>query len=108
MAVYSKEDFKEALRVLFGERTDDEAMTMLENFTDTYDELSKPLDDYENRYNDLLVKYRNRFFATDEVEEKLTGDDIIRSQQEDIKTDDDSETTSFEELFEERKEKGDK
>lgn len=71
MAVRTKEELLESVRRVVGEDTSDDAMTFIEDVTDTYDDLvSKTTQsgDWENKYKELAVKYKERFFDTGKID----------------------------------------
>lgn len=71
MAVRTKEELLESVRRVVGEDTSEDAMTFIEDVTDTYDDLvSKTANsgDWERKYNELAVKYKERFFDSGKIE----------------------------------------
>lgn len=72
MSVLSKDELLEKIRSLLGERTDDEAITFIEDVTDTYDvivgaksgyteeEVTAKVNEVEEKWR---KKYRDRFFG---------------------------------------------
>lgn len=81
MAKLTKEQFLAHIQKLIGEDNSDEALTLLEDFTDTYNELEKTStpakaegEDWETKYkeNDASwrKKYRDRFNGIEEVKEE--------------------------------------
>ena len=92
--VRSKDELLTLLKDRIGDDTSDEAIAIIEDFSDTLN--SYDSENWKQRYEDndkmWREKYKERFFeATKDVKEE---------QKEDIK--DDSEKKTFEELFEER------
>lgn len=90
----TREELLESLRANFGERTDDAVIALLEDVTDTLDDLITRAADqtnWESRYNDLDAawrkRYTDRFYgdgsgeaAADqgtEPEEKITYEDLF-------------------------------
>ena len=72
MAVVSKEQLLDAVKLTLGENTSDEALKLIEDITDTissYEE--KGQDDWKTRYeeNDRLwrQRYRDRFYSGETV-----------------------------------------
>lgn len=72
MAVVSKEQLLDAVKLTLGENTSDEALKLIEDITDTissYEE--KGLEDWKTRYeeNDKLwrQRYRDRFYSGETV-----------------------------------------
>lgn len=101
MAVLDRDKFFERIRERLGEDDSEEALSYLEDMTDTWNDLESRArregqEDWEAKYNNLDAewrkRYRDRFFNTREG----AKDD----QEEDVK--EDGETRSFESLFEER------
>lgn len=73
MSVLSKDELLEKIRSLLGERTDDEAITFIEDVTDTYDSISDAKSGYTEdevtaKVNEVeekwRKKYRDRFFGS--------------------------------------------
>ena len=66
----SKEEILDSLRVLLGDNTSDEALTLIEDVTDT---LEEPTVDWEAKYkeNDASwrQRYRDRFFGAPAAED---------------------------------------
>lgn len=96
--VLSKEEFKEKLKTVIGDRTDDEALSIIEDFTDTYEDLeSKTVsveedgENWKEKYEALdeewRKKYRDRFFSGDVEEEVDTVEEkeiIEEEKKEDV------------------------
>ena len=104
MAVLSHDDFMKAVKSLAGGNADDNTLTMIENFTDTFNDLETRASDttdwktkYEQNDNEWREKYKARFFEGDAG---TTPADVIRDQKEDIT--DDGKDISFDDLFKER------
>lgn len=93
--VRSKEELLSLLKDRIGDDTSDEAITIIEDFSDTLN--SYDSENWKQKYEDndkmWREKYKERFFEATK--------DVKDDQKEDIK--DDSEKKTFEELFEERK-----
>ena len=104
MAVLSHDDFMSAVKGLAGDNADDNTLTMIENFTDTFNDLEARANDttdwkskYEQNDNEWREKYKARFF------DGSAGTDreiVIKGQEEDIT--DDGKEISFDDLFKER------
>lgn len=104
MAVLSHDDFMSAVKSLAGDNADDNTLTMIENFTDTFNDLETRANDttdwkskYEQNDNEWREKYKARFF------DGSAGTDpaiVIKEQKEDIT--DDGKEISFDDLFKER------
>ena len=104
MAVLSHDDFMNAVKSLAGNNADDNTLTMIENFTDTFNDLETRASDttdwktkYEQNDNEWREKYKARFFEGDAG---TTPADVMRDQKEDIT--DDGKDISFDDLFKER------
>ncbi|UWG09978.1 MAG: hypothetical protein [Bacteriophage sp.] len=104
MAVLSHDDFMSAVKGLAGDNADDNTLTMIENFTDTYNDLEARASDtndwktkYEQNDNEWREKYKARFFEGKEGTDPTT---VMREQKEDIT--DDGKDISFDDLFKER------
>ena len=71
MAILKKEEYLEKLHNRLGEDTSDEAISFLEDMTDTYNDLENKAKgdgvDWEQKYKDLdeswKKRYRHRFFS---------------------------------------------
>lgn len=101
MAVLDRDDFFNRIRERLGEDDSEEALSYLEDMTDTWDDLERRAsregeENWEEKYNNLDAewrkRYRDRFFNTPEG--------AIDGQEGDIK--DDGKVRSFDTLFEER------
>ena len=104
MAVLSHDDFMNAVKGLAGDSADDNTLAMIENFTDTFNDLEARASDttdwktkYEQNDNEWREKYKARFF---EGKEGTEPTEILREQKEDIT--DDGKGISFDDLFNER------
>lgn len=88
--IKTKEELIESINALIPEGTED--LTILEDVSDTLDSMTKEKDPYEDKYNDLLKKYRERFteVKTDEV--------VDKSEEAEIETE--TEKITFDDLFE--------
>ncbi len=100
MAIKTRDEIIEAVRKRIGEDTSDEAISLLEDVTDTFaDYETKVADktDWKTKYDEMDAnwrkKYMDRFSGT-------TGEEVKDEQEEQIK--DDSEPRTFDELFTER------
>ena len=96
--VLSRDEFFEVINKRVGENTDDDSLKFIEDMTDTYNSLesNKSGEDWEKKYNELDAewreRYKKRFFNGKE--------EIVEENREDVE--DESEPTTFDELFEER------
>ena len=104
MVILSHDDFMNAVKGLAGDSADDNTLTMIENFTDTYNDLEARASDttdwktkYEQNDNEWREKYKARFF---EGKEGTDPNEVLREQKEDIT--DDGKDISFDDLFKER------
>lgn len=110
MSVLNRDEFMSRLKERIGEDTSDEAVTFIEDFTDTYDDLEKRTsntnNEYEEKYNAVVKekeeldkawreKYKARFF-----DEETTPEEVKNEQEDNVISD--GETKTFEDLFEER------
>lgn len=72
MAVLTRDDYFTRLQTMLGSDTSDDAISFLEDMTDTYNEMEQRANgdgvDWEQRYHDLdnswKEKYRHRFFSS--------------------------------------------
>ena len=69
MAIRTKSELMELLKNRIGEDTSDEALTLIEDFTDTLDSMENEANDgtdwktkYEQNDAEWRQKYKNRFF----------------------------------------------
>ena len=104
MAVLSHDDFMNAVKGLAGDSADDNTLAMIENFTDTFNDLEARASDttdwktkYEQNDNEWREKYKARFFEGKEGTDLTT---VMREQKEDITND--GKDISFDDLFKER------
>ena len=104
MAVLSKEDFTARLKARIGDDDSDEALSFLEDMTDTFNDLetrsaNKDGEDWKKKYEDndkaWREKYKSRFYDSG-----TTPEDVKKEQTEDVK--DDGTETTFDDLFVER------
>lgn len=105
MSVLSKDELLEKIRSLLGERTDDEAITFIEDVTDTYDSISDAKSGYTEdevtaKVNEVeekwRKKYRDRFFGSG-------GDDDDDDEPDGGNTN--TEEVTIDDLFEKKEEK---
>lgn len=100
MAVKTRDEIMEAIRKRIGEDTSDEAISLLEDVTDTFtDYETKVADktDWKAKYDEMDANWRKKYM--DRFSGK-TGEEVKDEQEEQIK--DDSEPRTFDELFTER------
>lgn len=107
MAILNREEFFSSIQNRVGADTSDDAITFIENLTDTYNSLEKQARgdgvNWEQKYHELdeswKKKYSHRFFSggcADYVPDNNTRDD-------DGEDDYNPESINFNNLFEERK-----
>lgn len=100
MAVKNIDEIVEAVRKRIGEDTSDEAISLLEDVTDTFaDYETRVADktDWKTKYDEMDASWRKKYM--DRFSGK-TGEEVKEEQEEQIK--DDSEPRTFDELFTER------
>lgn len=104
MAVLSHDEFMDAVKGLAGDNADDNTLAMIENFTDTFNDLESRASDttdwktkYEENDNEWREKYKARFFEGNVGTDPTT---VIKEQHKDIT--DDGKEISFDDLFKER------
>lgn len=100
MAIKTRDEIIEAVRKRIGEDTSDEAISLLEDVTDTFaDYETKVADktDWKTKYDEMDASWRKKYM--DRFSGK-TGEEVKEEQEEQIK--DDSEPRTFDELFTER------
>ena len=104
MAVLNKEEFLSRLQERIGEDTSDEAMTFIEDMTDTFNDLEtrsngQSDEGWKTKYEELdkswREKYKARFFNSE-----TTTADVKDEQEDDVK--DDAKEKTYADLFEER------
>lgn len=95
MAVKTREELIESINTLIGEDTSDVSLAILEDFTDTYNDLSEKASDntkwkekYEENDSEWREKYRKRFLEGDGRIEKEDTDepDPVPTRYEDLFT----------------------
>ena len=102
MAVKTRDEIMEAIRKRIGEDTSDEAISLLEDVTDTFtDYETKVADktDWKAKYDEMDARWRKTYMDRFSGN---TGEEVKDEQEEQIK--DDSEPRTFDELFTEREE----
>ena len=100
MAVRTKEEILELISGRIGEDTSDEAISMIEDITDTLDDYQARVEesgDWKSKYeeNDAAwrARYKERFFGSAEEEPAPDPEEPEDAEKE---------KTTFEELFEEK------
>lgn len=102
MAIVSKDELLTKLKVKFGDATDDDTLSIIEDVSDTFDDYeskTKDNSDWKSKYNELdeswRKKYRDRFYSAVEddahdedkklqLEEQAGGDDVVITSYEDL------------------------
>lgn len=77
MAVRTKEELLEAVKVHYGDDTSDDTLLFIEDISDTLNDYESKVTssgDWENKYNELAVKYKERFFDDDGKVSKNNSD----------------------------------
>ena len=111
MAVLKKEDLIKKITTLIGEDTSDDSISLLEDVTDTIEDLAKKegvsastewetkYKEMEEKYNNLDKEWREKYKArfSQPVEPKTDGASHINGAED--TGSDDSEPESFEDLF---------
>ena len=100
MAVKTRDEIMEAIRKRIGEDTSDEAISLLEDVTDTFADYETKVEDktdWKAKYDEMDANWRQKYM--DRFSGK-TGEEVKDEQEEQIK--DDSESRTFDELFTER------
>lgn len=100
MGVKTRDEIVEAVRERIGEDTSDEAISLLEDVTDTFTDYETRVadkTDWKSKYNELDASWRKKYM---ERFSGKTGEEVKKEQEEQIK--DDSEPRTFDELFTER------
>lgn len=99
MAIKTKEEVLSSLKDYFGEETSDAVLSIVEDVTDTLDDLMAKASDstdwkqkYEENDASWRQKYKDRFFNTD--------DSYQKEDEEEYEEEDTREVKSFEDLFE--------
>ena len=100
MAIKSTEDLMNSLNTFLGDRDDDDALELIQDFTDTLDDLSKNHGGYtQQQYDDLDAswrkRYRERFFSgPHKGDEEFDANDDSNDDEED-----NSKTIQIRDLF---------
>lgn len=109
MAVVEKSALLQALTAAIGDRTDDDAIALLENATDTlndYDTRTRSSTDWEKKYNENDAAWRQRYIArfngTAADEDFINGENnTVEKMTSDITTADEPEVDkTWEDLYE--------
>lgn len=98
MAVRTKEEIFDLLKARVGDDTSDETLTFIEDLTDTFNDMDSRINDsgdWKSKYEDLSVKYKERFFSSptspkepedddedDKPKKPMTFDDLFITKEE--------------------------
>lgn len=107
MAVLNRDDFMNKIKEIVGDATDEANLTLIEDFTDTFDDLThkategagdweKKYNDVNTKYGDLQKRYKERFFNGTPNK----GDDSSYVPDPEPETPDPAETIVVDDLFE--------
>lgn len=100
MAIKSTQDLMNSLNTLLGESNDDETLELLQDFSDTFDDLSKnhggvTKEEYDKLDASWRQRYRERFFSG-----PRKGDEEFDNHDDsDDDNDDNSKTVQIKDLF---------
>lgn len=100
MAVKDRDSILATVKQVIGDNTSDEAITLMEDITDTLEDYETKVSDKTNwkaKYEEMDANWRKKYV---ERFSGKTGEEIKEEQEEQIK--DDGEIRSFDELFTER------
>lgn len=61
MAVVSREEFTQRLTALGGENPSDDVLSLIDDFSDTYESISKPGEDWKTKYENNDAAWRKRY-----------------------------------------------
>ena len=87
MAVKTKDELLQSVKSVIGESTDDSAITLLEDITDTINDYdAKTKEDWKSKYEELdetwKKKYKDRFFNDDIEIEKEKDEEKEKEKEE--------------------------
>lgn len=104
MAVRTRDEIMEAIRARLGDDTSDDALAIIEDINDTFDDYeTRTGDDWKSKYDELDAswrkRYRDRFFQSP-GDKDTDRDKVVGDNEEDLK--DEGKEKSFEELFTEK------
>ena len=105
MSVLTKDEFFATLKATMGEDNSDEQIKVLEDFTDTYNDLeSKATNtsdaEWKRKYEENDKMWRDKYTARFFGDTTTTGEEVKDEQKEDVI--DDGEKITFDDLFNER------
>lgn len=99
MAVLKRDEFFERIKNMIGDNNTEDAISFLEDMTDTYNDMeTRTTSDinWEQKYNDLdaawKARYKNRFFTSSNTAH------YVQDEKQGIEVEDEKET-NFEDLF---------
>lgn len=99
--ITTKEEIMNRLNSVIGGRTDDDAIHLIEDVTDTLGDLetrTTETDKYKNLYDEQVKKYKDRFFITDTKSGgNQTPEAVKKEETEDVQEDD--KPKDFDSLF---------
>lgn len=110
MAILTKEQFFDKIKTLVGEKSDDETLTLIEDFTDTYNSFSENSNagEIEKLKNQLAEteknwreKYRARFFEKTDNTDTDTNTNTNDNTDTNTDTDTSAEDITINDLFKE-------
>ena len=78
----TKEELLKSLKVFIGEDESENAITFLEDFSDSFADNSEELVEITNKYNSLKKRYKERFFGKDDEGENLAEDENEEEKKE--------------------------
>ena len=104
MAVLNKEEFLSRLQERIGEDTSDEAMSFIEDMTDTFNDMEtrsngQSDEEWKTKYEELDKAWREKYKAR-LLNSETTPADVKEEQEDDVK--DYAEEKTYADLFEER------
>lgn len=101
--VKSKDELMASVKAIIGDRSDDDAIQFLEDFSDTVDSFSDA-DEWRRRYEEndrgWRERYRARFFDGGAVDPAPTPGEVVDRHEEDAE--DESKEYTYDELFEKK------
>ena len=98
MAFLEKDAFFDKIDAFIGDRSDDEAISFIEDMTDTYTELEKrqsESEDWKKKYSDLDDKWKKRY------RKRFFSGAIVADPDEDFREEKNPEEITIDDLFEE-------
>lgn len=102
MAILSKEDFFQKIQTIIGDDKSDESIKILEDITDTYNDLSNKQgdgEDWKQKYEDndkmWRERYTSRFFDSAATAEPVPVPKVEEKTEEEVR----AETVQIKDLF---------